>query len=373
MNTCLIVANTEDDFIKQFNSVEFDFEPTLAIILVSVSYDIELITNTIVEKDIDTFGSTTCGLFNYNLGDNVNLYDEVIQVLFINIPKESYLLGICAIEDEIETGTEVSEKINEKESFTNVFTFFSGLNKNNENVLATLRNNLKSKDTIFGGFAADDLTFKNQYVICNSVVHNEALAYLAIDSTKYKLEGIATSGWQSIGSTKIITKSESNQIFEIDKEPALDYYINSLGIKETDMPVLGVEYPLLLEKNGKSVLRSVLGVDIEKRSLICAGSVPIGTKMKFSSSPGFEILENTIIELKKFAGGIDKPDLVFVFSCMARHSALGPMINEELEAIAALWPIPVFGFFTYGEIGNSKLLPCEFHNETITLATLTKI
>lgn len=373
MKSCIIVASTETEFVDKFKSMHFEFEPSIAFILISVSFDLELITNTIYGRGIDTFGASTCGLFNYNLEDEVNLYDEAIQVLFLDIPKDSYILGIKEFDDDLDIGKEVSEIINEKENFTNIFTLFSGMKNNNEKVLESLRDNLITNNSIFGGFAADDATFVNQYVICNSVVHSEALAYLAIDNTKYKLEGLAISGWQSIGSTKIITKSESNQIYEIDNEPALDYYINSLGIKETDLPSLGVEYPLMIERNNESLLRSVLGVDTEKRSLICAGSVPVGTKMKFSSSPGFEILENTITELNKFATEIEKPDLVFVFSCMARHRALGPMISEELEAIAKLWPIPVFGFFTYGEIGNSKLIPCEFHNETITLATLTKI
>ena len=372
MKTYLVSSKSENEFIENLKNVD-ESQYSIAILFISVSFNINRIVKEILNNGIDVFGSTTCGLFNYNLNDKYNLYDESIMALFLDIPKDSYLLGLEQITDEDKTAKDVSEYINEKKDFTNIFTFLSGMKKNNELVIEKLKENLDSNDTIYGGLAGDDSKFVEQFVFANGKISSEGIAFLAIDSKKYAMEGIATSGWQSIGSTKVITKAENNKIYEIDNEPALDYFINSLGINEDDLPMMGVEYPLMVEKNGRHILRAVFGVDKEERSIICAGTVPKGSKIKFSSSPGFEIIDNTLDEIKDFTNVIEKPDVAFAFSCMARHRALGPMISDELEGISKLLDSPIFGFFTYGEIGNSKFYPCEFHNETITLATLKEI
>ena len=55
---------------------------------------------------------------------------------------------------------------------------------------------------------------------------------------------------------------------------------------------------------------------------------------------------------------------------MARHMAVGPMVEEEIVEAARLWNLPVTGFFTYGEIGKNMVGNCDFFNETFTLVTL---
>ena len=63
-------------------------------------------------------------------------------------------------------------------------------------------------------------------------------------------------------------------------------------------------------------------------------------------------------------------DVLILFSCMARHNALGPTISEEIDEAWHNWAKPLIGFFTYGEIGNNYNAACDFYNETFTMVSI---
>ncbi len=111
-------------------------------------------------------------------------------------------------------------------------------------------------------------------------------------------------------------------------------------------------------------------VDIESRALIFAGGIPQGSKVKFSVPPGFDLIEKTAERVSVLKKTIADPDAVLMFSCKARHLALGPMTEDEAGKIRGIWEKPLIGFFTYGEIGAAKDSLCDFHNETCSMVIL---
>ena len=224
---------------------------------------------------------------------------------------------------------------------------------------------------MFGGLAGDDAQFKETFVFSADKLENCGAIAMALDLNHYNINGIATSGWVGIGADKLITHSEGNIVYTIDGKPALDVYKEYLNVRDMDLPEIGIEYPLMIKKRGKqNVLRAVINVDREKRSLIFAGSVPNGSIVSFSSSPGFEVIESTKQKVDEFHQKNPGADVLILFSCMARHSALGPTISEEIEDAWRKWNIPLVGFFTYGEIGNNYSAACDFYNQTFTLVAL---
>jgi len=181
--------------------------------------------------------------------------------------------------------------------------------------------------------------------------------------TLFELQGHAVSGWKGIGTPKTVTKATGNIVHEIDDEPALDMYNKYLKIG--DDPALAVEYPLLLIRDDDSVvLRAVMRVN-EDKSIVYAGTVPDGAKVKFSMPPGSEITDLAIEQMSEFNQQIPSSNAIVLFSCKARHLALGPMVEDEISAIHQLWNAPLIGFFTYGEIGPATKAGCDFHNYTL--------
>ena len=99
--------------------------------------------------------------------------------------------------------------------------------------------------------------------------------------------------------------------------------------------------------------------------MVYGGTMPEGSKVRFSMLPGFEIIDHAIEQMSGFHHQIPKSDAIVLFSCKARHMALGPMGEDEISAVRKLWGVPMVGFFTYGEIGPVPHGRCDFHNHTL--------
>jgi hypothetical protein len=149
-------------------------------------------------------------------------------------------------------------------------------------------------------------------------------------------------------------------------------YKDHLNILDKDLPEIGVEYPLMIKKEGREILRAVNGVNLKEEYLIFAGTVPEGSTVTFSTSPGFEVVDHTKADIRNFFDKYGSGTLLLLFSCMARHKALGPIIIEEVLLAYDKAKEPITGFFTYGEIGVSGDKGCEFYNETFTLAVISE-
>ena len=233
---------------------------------------------------------------------------------------------------------------------------------------------------LFGGLAADDLKMENTYVFSSSGATEEGLIGLVLDGDRFEVEGIATSGWQSVGVDKVVTRSEANVVYAIDGEPALDVYRKyfdldeEVGQQQSIAMALGVQFPLSVQReNGTSVLRAPLLSDPESQALIFAGGVPEGAKVKFCIPPSLDIVEQVVEEAATVQQCLPEADALILISCKARHAALGPLVEDEIEGLHSLWNAPMLGYFSYGEIGGREPQLCDFHNETCTLVTLRAI
>jgi len=212
--------------------------------------------------------------------------------------------------------------------------------------------------------AGDDLRVQETFVFDGARITSSGVVALIFDGNVIGLQGVAFSGWKAIGTPKTVTKAQGNVVYEIDGEPALDIYKKYLACGED--PVLNAtEYPLLLNRDdGSYVLRALMFFSDDK-SLVFAGSVPEGAKVRFGMAPGTEIIDHAIEQILEFKLQHPQPEAVVLFSCKARHIALGPMVEDEISEVNKLWDVPLVGFFTYGEIGPVMQGRCDFHNHTL--------
>ncbi len=367
------ISGENIDQIKQsFSSATADgFQPTLAIIFCSISQDRAALMVFFKGQGIDVLGATTAGEI---INDEVLENSAVIMLLDIN--KSHYTLFFEESTDTFKLAEDLGKFA--KESFENpsVIVISSGLTIDAENII----NGFQSFDKnipLFGGLAGDDLTMKSTFVFTNERESPNALIGLVIDGDKINIKGIATSGWDNIGIEKTITKSVGNVVYTIDDEPAVDVFVNYFQFTESVDNTAEIiaqnfaQYPLQMKKdNGNIVLRAPLMVDIDSRALIFAGGIPEGSKVKFSVQPGFDLIEKTADKVSTMKSKIPEADALIMFSCKARHMALGPLTGDEAGMIQAIWKKPLIGFFTYGEIGATENNACDFHNETCSMVIL---
>src|SRR6185295_15325162 len=87
-------------------------------------------------------------------------------------------------------------------------------------------------------------------------------------------------GWDVFGPRRRITKAHGNVLLELDGEPALDLYERYLGEEDAKgLPGTALLFPLQIcnpEHREANVVRTVLAVDRDNRSMTFAGDVPQG-------------------------------------------------------------------------------------------------
>lgn len=337
--------------------------PTLAIVFSSVAHDLVELSAIFAKSDIEVFGASAGGEIT-----NDEVHEESIAVMLLDISRDAYRLNV--FEGEGRTSYQVGQSVAEwaRTVYDNpaFMVISAGLRADGEQIVKGIIYTMEREVPLFGGLAAAEVGMPETFVFSTSQVLTNGVVALIFDQNAVELQGIAQSGWKGIGTPKTVTKAEGNIVYEIDDEPALDIYNKYLNIGGDASDVgLAAEYPLVLMRDdGSSVMRAAMWLN-EDKSIVYAGSVPEGAKVRFSMSPGREIIEHAIEQMSEFNQQIPESDAIVLFSCKARHLALGPMVEDEISGIHKLWNVPLVGFFTYGEIGPVPQGRCDFHNHTL--------
>ena len=367
-------ADTLQDFLHGMETArDAEFHPTLGFLFCSVSLDVEKVAQELGRFDFPFFGCSTCG--EILLGNSPCLITKQSAVVaLVEMPPDCFRLKL--FENAGMKGQELGKAIGEwGQSVFNKPAFMaaiSGLKQDGEAVVRSMLDQFTEEVPLFGGLASDDARFEKTFVFTNNKISENGAVVCVFDHERVLLDGVATSGWVGVGAPMEITESEGNVLLSMNGRPALDVYTEYLGLKMEEMPGVAVEYPLqLLIADAAPALRAVVGVDIERRAIIFAGSVPQGAQVKFSISLGFETVTNSRNDFVQFQTHLPQPDLTLIFSCMARLNALGPVIEEELLAVQETWPSPGVGFFCYGEFGKSTAGRFDFYNETCSVVLMS--
>ena len=100
---------------------------------------------------------------------------------------------------------------------------------------------------------------------------------------------------------------------------------------------------------------------------------PVKTKenIKLSFATEDMLIESDKKEANKIKNELTHIELGFNFSCIARQYALGNKQKEETKIYAEAFNAPIFGFFTFGEIGlNKSFDTLKFYNQTSLICGL---
>ncbi|MEO5946498.1 MAG: FIST N-terminal domain-containing protein [Chitinophagaceae bacterium] len=382
--------STEEISSALTESMADGFKPTLAIVFISVKQDREAISRMLNEKNIQVFGATTAGEF---IDGEIEAGSIVMMLLDMN----PAFFKLAFLETSKETAFEDAKKlgITGKETFSNAAFIIAsgGVALDGEHIVEGIIEGFgkpaspeDGEVTIFGGKAGDDLQLAETFVFTYGKSRHNAIVALIVDEDKIDVKGIVTCGWNAIGTTKTVTKSEGSIVYTIDDKPALDMLMNYLGVEikeDGDNEVVTFlsswYYPLQLEReNADPVIRTAMFANRKDRTLICSGNVPQGSKIKFSMPPDFDSMEKVVAECKSIKDDEQQQaDALIMFSCVSRHLSFGMVMKEEIEGVQKIWDAPMAGFFTYGEYGKSlsavqagKTGKNEYHNNACCLVAL---
>ena len=231
---------------------------------------------------------------------------------------------------------------------------------------------------VYGGMAGDDYAFTEQFVFTNGKTGNAAIVALVLDEEKIIIKGKATCGWQAMGTEKTVTQSIGNRVYTIEHISPLDMTKKYSGMENLtpENPLIQLEiatsFPLQLQReSGDPIMRPGLIVHWEDGSFSCSGTVPQGSKVKFSLPPDFDVIEKVIdgcSQLKEKE--MPEADALVVFSCAGRLMSLGPLMAEEIDGVQKVWGVPMVGMFSNAELARATNGNLEMHNLTTCCVVL---
>ena len=367
--------STEEIKTALEQSIADGFKPTLAIVFLSVKQDRTTISKLLDSHGITIFGATTSGEFI----DEVTEKGTVVMLL-LDIKRDHFQIYLNDFHEknfrEIASG--IAKKA--KGKFPKPAFLISGshLETDAEQLLFGFEDVVGKDVNVYGGMASDDYTFTEQFVFTNGKESNQGIVALALDEDKILIKGKATCGWKAVGTEKTVTKSEGNHVYTVDDIPVLDLTVKYGGLKNVSpdntglMLEIAANLPLQLQREkGDPVMRPGLLVDWSDRSFFCSGSVPQGSKIRFSLPPDFDVME-TVIKGAEELKNTEMPeaDTIIVFSCAGRILVFGPMMNMEIEGLKKIWNVPMVGMFSNAELARATGGDLEMHNLTTCCVVL---
>ena len=352
-----------------------DFKPTLAIAFISKSQDRMAITELLDSKNIAVFGCTTNGEF---IDEETEKGSAAILLLDMNKDHFSIYFKEFTQPNYRQAAKEIAQNAKEKFPIPAFLMGLSHYETDGEEILHGLEDVGGKQITAFGGGAGDDYAFTDNFVFTNGKDSGKAIICLAVDETKVDIKGIATCGWKAVGTERTVTKSIGNHVYTVDDIPVLDITTKYGGLENVNpenknlLIELAANFPLQLQRQkGDPVMRPGLMVDWSDRSYYTSGTVPQGSKVRFSLPPDFDVMEKVVKGVEKLkATEMPEADAVVVFSCAGRILSLGPLMTQELEGIKNVWNAPMAGMFSNSELGRATGGNLEMHNLTTCVVAL---
>jgi hypothetical protein len=350
-------------------SMSDGFKPTLAIVFLSVSQDRKSICRILDAYGISIFGATTSGEFIDEVTEKgtvvmllLDIKTEHFQIYLDEYPERNYRV----------TARNIAQKA--KANYSNPAFLIAGshMETDAEQLLFGFEDVVGKDVNVFGCMASDDYTFTAQFVFTNGKESKQGMVALALDEDKILIKGKATCGWKAAGTEKTVTKSEGNHVYTVDDIPVLDLTAKYGGLENVSPDNTGLlleiaaNLPLQLQREkGDPVMRPGLVVDWNDRSFYCSGTVPQGSKVRFSLPPDFNVMEKVIKGVEELkANEMPEADALIVFSCAGRILAFGPMMNMEIEGVKKIWNVPMAGMFSNAELARATGGNLEMHNLT---------
>jgi hypothetical protein len=263
-----------------------------------------------------------------------------------------------------------------------IFILSDGLNVNGSELVAGIAQVVGAKVPLTGGLAGDGSFFVETLVGADCAPRSHAVAAIGFYGDVVRIGHGSAGGWDVFGPHRRITKSTGNVLFELDGEPALDLYERYLGEDESKgLPGSALLFPLQIHnpQNRDEVVRTVLAIDRDARSMTFAGDVPQGWIAQLMRGNFDHLAQGAAVAARNAQkmigehGGND--GVALMVSCIGRRLLMGQSITDEIEVAGKeLGPkLARIGFYSYGEISpHVSSGACGLHNQTMTVTTITE-
>jgi hypothetical protein len=309
----------------------------------------------------------------------ISVSDNSVALTAIQLEKVSHKMvkvDVKSMDESFDSGMTLARQLDSKD-LSHVLVFSDGLNVNGADLVSGLKSILP-ETSITGGLAADGSNFNETFVIANKAISDRIIVGLGFYGDQLKVGYSSKGGWDSFGIDRLVSKSKKNVLYELDGLPALKLYKSFLGNNAKNLPGSGLLFPLSMRVNEHDipVVRTILCVNEEDQSLTFAGNIPEGAYVRLMKANVDRLIGGAEDSAKNaFAATKQSTELAILISCVGRRLVLKQLVEEEVEVIREIigHHSKITGFYSYGEIAPFGVFsPCELHNQTMTITTLSE-
>jgi hypothetical protein len=371
-------------FAKQwkpdFATEEFDREQAQ---LVLVFGDPALVTDKSLFTHIQQLFPAASIVSSSTAGEIINneVYDGSIVVTAMQFEKTTtkcFVTNIHKHTNSYEAGKHLMQQLMAHD-LQAVFVLSDGTNINGSELVAGLNENNTHHISVTGGLAGDGARFIKTFVGLNQVPEENLVVAVGFYGNSLKIGHGSFGGWDEFGPERTITRSDKNVLFEIDGKNALDLYKEYLGPYKNELPGSALLFPLSLKEpdSDQYLVRTILGINDEAKSMHFAGNLPQGSKVRLMKANFDKLIEGSSIAAKNSFTTLSNsnPELAILISCVGRKLILQERTDEEVDAVKKIFAgkTAMTGFYSYGEISPlNQLTRCELHNQTMTITTISE-
>lgn len=257
-----------------------------------------------------------------------------------------------------------------------------GVAVNGSALVAAFERGLPAGVAVSGGLAADGGAFERTWTLGPAGCADNRVVAVGLYGTRLRLGHGSVGGWQPFGPTRRITRADGNVLYELDCERALDIYKLYLGSYADGLPASGLLFPFELQgdEHACGVIRTILAMDEASGSLVLAGDVPVDGHLRLMHADTEKLIDGAEAAARHAAGAHGTAPqgdcLALLVSCVGRRLVMGDRIDEEVEAVAAIFGerTVLAGFYSNGEIAApAPGAPCRLHNQTMTITVLGEV
>ncbi|MFM6925358.1 MAG: FIST signal transduction protein [Ferruginibacter sp.] len=302
----------------------------------------------------------------------------VVALHFVKTMIRTSAVNITDYKNSFDAAISVGNKLS-LEGLRYVMVFSDGRLVNGSELVKGLNMATGQQVLVTGGLAGDDANFNSTLVGLNEQPTGGKIVVAGFYGDAINITHGSNGGWDIFGLEKEITRSSSNVLFEIEGQNALELYKKYLGAEAENLPASALLFPLYVTIPGavKPVVRTILSIDEEQKSMTFAGDVPEGSKVKFMKANFDRLTEAASIAAKEsLKKQKDQPAFAMLVSCVGRKLILSSRTVEEVQAVNNSFggKTVIAGFYSYGEIspfndGNE----CQLHNQTMTITSFFEL
>jgi hypothetical protein len=191
-----------------------------------------------------------------------------------------------------------------------------------------------------------------------------------------RMESAISMGFEPVGAEYTITKSYNNRLCEVDGREPFGETVERLkrGIESFVPEYLWYVPVVVLDESNEELLTLRTFKTLSNGCVEFFGPIKEGRKIRLTYAESDQLLQADRASALKVAKRMPNPDFLLNFSCIGRQYVLEDRKEMENRFYIEAMPAPLFGFFTFGEIGPSlEGTSLQFFNETSLLTAIREL